>query len=180
MLGSTQPDASVDSERARAAGIEVVRRRSGGGAVLLRPGTVTWVDVLVPAGDPLWSDDVGRAFWWLGEVWTEALEAAGVGRSEWHRGPLVRSRWSDAVCFAGLGPGEVTVDGRKVVGMSQRRTRDGALLQCAALHRWDHQEGMVLLGLPAEAAPELATAAAGLPVEPAVLEDALLAALARR
>ena len=102
-----------------------MRRRSGGGAVLVGPGQAVWIDVVVPAGDPLWADDVGRAGWWLGEVWAAALAAAGLPGGEVWRGAQVRSAWSDRVCFAGLGAGEVTVGGRKVVGISQRRTRAG-------------------------------------------------------
>ena len=59
VLGSTQPGTSVDSARAARAGIEVVRRRSGGGAVLVGPGDPVWIDVWLPRGDPLWHDDVG-------------------------------------------------------------------------------------------------------------------------
>jgi lipoate-protein ligase A len=147
VLGSTQR-ASVVGD------VEVVRRRSGGGAVLLRPGETLWVDVVVPAGDPLWSDDVGRSFWWLGEVW-----ASVVGGSV-HRGPLVRSAWSDAVCFAGVGPGEVLLDGRKRVGMASRRTREGALFQCAVPFGWDPDAYVRLLGLPPAAVVELAEVAA--------------------
>ena len=44
------------------------------------------------------------------------------------------SDWSALVCFAGLGPGEVTLDGQKLVGLSQRRTRDGVRIQ-GLLHR---------------------------------------------
>ena len=124
VLGSAQHDDRVDRAACAAAGIEVVRRRSGGGAVLVVPGEVLWVDLIVPAGDALWQDDVGRAFHWVGEAWAAALEELGVA-AEVHRGALVRSPWSAAVCFAGLGPGEVTVAGRKVVGISQRRTRAG-------------------------------------------------------
>ena len=36
--------------------------------------------------------------------------------------------WSKVLCYAGLGAGEVTVAGRKVVGMSQRRERLGCLV----------------------------------------------------
>jgi lipoate-protein ligase A len=50
---------------------------------------------------------------------------------------MVRTEWSELVCFAGLGPGEVTVGGRKVVGISQRRTRDAARFQCVAYETWD-------------------------------------------
>lgn len=161
VLGSVQSDARVDRDACEAAGVDVVRRHSGGGAVLVVPGEVLWVDLVLPAGDALWQDDIGRAFHWVGEAWAAALGAVGVA-GEVHRGPLVPSEWSAAVCFAGLGPGEVTVDGRKVVGISQRRTRAGARFQCAALGRWDPGAIVALLGLPRRAAEDLHGAAAGL------------------
>ena len=154
VLGSTQPAPAPPVVDGAGVDVEVVRRRSGGGAVLLRPGETVWVDVTVPAADPLWEADVGRSFWWLGEVW------ASVVGGEVHRGGLVRSTWSDAVCFAGVGPGEVLVDGRKRVGMASRRTRDGALFQCAVPLSWDPDAYVALLGLPPEAAGELADVAA--------------------
>jgi lipoate---protein ligase len=180
VLGSTQPDTAVDRERARAGGFEVVRRRSGGGAVVLRPGAVVWVDVLVPATDGLWTVDVGRAFSWLGETWVEALAAVGVPDARWHNGPMLRTPLSDSVCFAGLGPGEVTVGGRKVVGMSQRRTRHAALFQCAALLEWDAGAVAELLGLDGTTAAELEQVARGLAVDAEALEGAFVEALARR
>ena len=50
---SVAPSSSraVDLEACAGAGVEVVRRRSGGGAVLVEPGSVVWVDVLVAATD---------------------------------------------------------------------------------------------------------------------------------
>ena len=131
VLGSAEPDDHVDRAARRGPGMAVVRRRSGGSAVLVGPGQVLWVDVIVPVGDPLWQIDVGRAGWWLGGCWAAALADVGIGGAQVWRGAMIRSRWSPRVCFAGLGPGEVTVEGAKVVGMSQRRTRVGALFQCA-------------------------------------------------
>jgi lipoate---protein ligase len=154
VLGSSQRLEVVDN--ATIGSIEVVRRRSGGGAVLLIPGEVVWLDVLIPTGDPLWSDDVSLASHWLGDVWVAAL-----GGGEVHRGPLVRTLWSQLVCFAGLGPGEVTVEGRKLVGISQRRTRAGARFQCAVYARHDPSvlPGLLRLSLSdrAEATTALAT-----------------------
>lgn len=147
VLGSSQPEETVDAGRAHAAGVDVARRPSGGGAVLLVPGEVLWVEVFLPAGDPLWSDDVRVAFHWLGQVWTEALGRLGLAAA-WHDGPLLVTPWSKLVCFAGLGPGEVQVDGRKVVGLSQRRTRTHARFQCCALLRWDPAALMGLLAGP--------------------------------
>jgi lipoate-protein ligase A len=185
VLGSTQPDAHVDHEVAARAGIPVVRRRSGGGAVLVAPGEVVWCDVVVPADDVLWRTDVGVAFEWLGEAWVRALSSLGVTDAQVHRGALVRTSWSDRVCFAGLGSGEVTREGRKVVGISQRRTRYAARFQCAALLRWDVVGILGLLALTeddrARGRAELADVAAGLDEDPThhVDGDDLVAALLR-
>ena len=175
VLGSTQPGSVVHAGRAAGAGVEVVRRHSGGGAVLLRPGEVVWVDVTVPAGDRLWQRDVNLAFGWLGRAWAGAVGDLGVPGAAVHEGALVRTPWSGLVCFAGLGPGEVTVAGRKVVGISARRRRDGALFQCAALLAWDPAPLADLLAVPAE---DLADVAAGLPVTADDLVAALLDRLA--
>jgi lipoate-protein ligase A len=161
VLGSSQAMVEVP-------GIEVVRRRSGGGAVHLAPGATLWVDVVLPRGDDLWDDDIGRAPHWLGAAWAEAIG----DRALVHRGPMVRNEWSDLVCFAGLGPGEVTVDGRKVVGISQRRTRAAARFQCVVYERWDPQPLLDLLHL------DTALDAVGAGVGPlGAVETALIAAL---
>lgn len=163
VLGSSQPAADVDDERCAAAGVAVARRRSGGGAVFVGPGECTWIDVLVPRGDVLWDDDVARATWWLGEVWCEALAAVGHPGCTVHRGPMVRTRWSPVVCFAGLGPGEVVdAAGRKIVGISQRRTRTMARFQCAVPTRWqpDRLSGLLRARPPAGELGGVATVAA--------------------
>ena len=41
------------------------------------------------------------------------------------------------VCFAGVGTGEVSVGDRKLVGLSQRRTRTGARFQCLVHLAWE-------------------------------------------
>ncbi|MGN6696334.1 MAG: lipoate--protein ligase family protein [Aquihabitans sp.] len=172
VLGSTQRPEVIDEAAAAAAGIEVAKRRSGGGAVLLEPGGAIWIDVILPAADRRWEHDVGRSFAWLGEAWVRVLRELGVEGAEVHEGPLQRRPWSDLVCFAGLGPGEVTVGGRKVVGISQRRTRAGARFQCALLQQWDPSLLLRVLALAdddrAEATEDLADTGLGIgPIDPA-------------
>lgn len=182
VLGSTQGDGVANSAAAAARGIEIVRRRSGGGAVLLVPGEPLWVDAIVPAGDPLWDEDVGRAAHWFGRAWAGALADLGV-QADVHTGPLLRRPWSELVCFAGLGPGEVTVGGRKLVGVSQRRTRAVARLQAVVLRRWEPAELAEMLALSASEREELVAALAGAAIGTDVLGiqlDALAAALLAR
>lgn len=136
VLGSTQPEETVDRSACEAAGVDVVRRRSGGGSVLMLPGEMVWLDVVVGRDDPLWDDDIGRATWWLGEVWRTALAGLGAPEPVVHQGAMVANAWSKTVCFAGLGPGEVTVGRAKLLGLSQRRTRSWARLQCGVHLRW--------------------------------------------
>jgi lipoate---protein ligase len=141
VLGSTQAaDDLLDPDAVSRSAAEVVVRRSGGGVVVLCPGEHVWLDVVVPRGDPLWDDDVTRAGWWLGESWARTLAdhlpdpAASVGV---HRGGVSDAALGRVACFAALGPGGVEVGGRKVVGLSQRRTRAGARFQCTAMTTWD-------------------------------------------
>ena len=170
VLGSTQPEADVDHGAAHRLGVEVVRRRSGGGAVLLDPGEVAWVDVVVPRGDELWHDDVAVAAEWLGEAWAGALEVLGVAGPSVHRGGHVRTPLAPVVCFAGTGPGEVLVAARKAVGISQRRTRAAARFQCAVPLVWRPERHAELLApgvrraLPGVGAPTALADVAVLPV----------------
>jgi len=167
VLGSAQSGVVVDAGRAAAEGVTVARRRSGGGAVLVTPEDPVWIDVWLPAGDSLWKDDVGRAFDWLGQAWVTALGWVGVtGVAAHAEGFVACTRWARLVCFGGVGTGEViTSDGRKVVGLAQRRSRSGAWFHGAAYLQWDPARLLALLQLLAEerqaATAELERAAVG-------------------
>jgi len=168
----------VDAERAAGAGVEVARRRSGGGAVLLQPGTSAWIDLVLPVDDPLWDDDVVRAAAWVGAACHAALARLGV-EAVVHEGRLEAGRWGELVCFAGRGPGEVLVADRKVVGLSQRRTRLAARFQCLVAPSWDPAPLVALLALTDDEREEAVTALAAPTVAPALpsadaIEQALL------
>jgi lipoate-protein ligase A len=166
VLGSTQHLDVVDRSKATALGVDVVVRQTGGGTVFLAPGAQVWVDVWVPSGDALWNDDITRASQWLGETWAVALKGLGVHDLAVHSGRVMHSTWSDVVCFAGLGPGEVVVGDAKLVGISQRRTRNGARLHSMAALTWDPAPLLAVLALAPRhvglAPEELAHVATGL------------------
>jgi lipoate-protein ligase A len=166
VLGSSQKSTAIDADALTQRGISLASRRSGGGAVLVSSDDLVWFDVVLGSDDPLFVRDVGRSFDWIGQVCQRALASLGA-QTTMHTGRLEHSRWSRDVCFAGRGPGELMLDGRKVVGMSQRRTRDAARIQVAILRRWDGELHASLLARPADvreqAAAELINAATGIP-----------------
>ena len=160
VLGSTQSEDVVDRRRAAAAGVAVARRRSGGGAVLVTPEDPAWIDVWVPAGDPLWRDDVGRAFDWLGDTGWRRSAAWGSPGSR----PTAGVRAVHPVVDAGLLRG-----GGDRRGGDRRRPQGGrpgpaaeprrAWFHGACYLRWDPAP---LVGLLALSPAERAAAADGL------------------
>jgi lipoate-protein ligase A len=149
VLGSTQDAGIVDMAAVAARGVELARRRSGGGAVLVQPDRAVWVDTWVPRDDPLWNDDVAQSGAWVGRWWAESLGTADL---EVHGGPPIRSQWSDLICFAGVAAGEVRHRGRKVVGVAQWRGREGSMCHSLAYLGVDWADLTELLDLGDERA----------------------------
>lgn len=149
------------------ADLPVVARHSGGGAVLMDTDLLS-LDVLVPADHPWLEGGPGAVFAPVGASWAEALRAVGVPDVAVHHGPAAARRQGDAreqllaaVCYATLGRGEVTAGGRKLVGLAQRRRRQGALVQCGLLRRWRPARLLAALGADPDDA-EVAASAVGL------------------
>jgi lipoate-protein ligase A len=159
VLGSSQPDDLVDAAAAARAGLAVTRRRSGGGIVVTGAADALWVDVLLAPTHARASADVDKAAIEIGSVWRDALLSlggpadTGGGALEVHRGPALHREAGRIVCFGGLGPGELTLAGAKLLGMSQRRARWGARFQCQLQYRWAPEEWLGVIRAR-EGAPE--------------------------
>ena len=134
ILGSSQSLDDLNQKSADESGVLVSRRRSGGGAVFVHPSDSVWIDITISRDDPLWKDDVAQSMLWLGELFVEAL-------SPWVHAEVFRDTFSNGidgrvVCFASSSPGEVFIGANKLVGISQRRGRDGARFQCVLYRHW--------------------------------------------
>ena len=105
----------------------VLRRRGGGGVVLAHPGDL-WCDWWFPTDDERWRADVREAAMEVGQWWAGALSSRVTGDVRVHEGPMVGADEHRVACFAGRGPGEVFVGGRKAVGLTQWRVREGTYL----------------------------------------------------
>ena len=116
-------------------GINLTVRQSGGGAVLVSPSDMLWVDIFVPERSKFWIGDIAKASVWIGGIWRDALKLLDVECSLFE-GKFSRSAVSDLICFAGKGPGELFVGGKKILGISQRRSKSGTRFQCALIINW--------------------------------------------
>lgn len=125
VLGSAQSLGVIDAARLGATSLR--RRRGGGGVVLLQPSDL-WVDWWIPHDDERWSPDVHVSSRQVGSWWAAALAPVVDAPLLVHEGALEGPSSFRVVCFAGRGPGEVFVNGRKIVGVTQWRVREGVFL----------------------------------------------------
>jgi lipoate---protein ligase len=130
-----------------------LRHSTGGGAVSCDDHYLM-LDVVLPRGHPLVIDDVGQSYRWLARALQAELEARGaslraVTPREVASLPIAERAAARFACFAGTGSYElVTHDGRKLVGLAQRRRGGAALLQAAAYAEAPRLDVAAWLGLP--------------------------------
>jgi lipoate---protein ligase len=120
---------------------------------------------VLPHGHPRETQDVVEGYRWLGEALAEGLRAVGAPDVELVQVPRARAADptpADVACFGGLSPYEVLAGGRKVVGLSQARRRNGTLLQAGVLLDLDAARLARLLGGGDGLGADLAATAAGL------------------
>ncbi len=153
VLGSTQRISPRYANYAQQHHLELCTRGSGGTGVIAKAGEVIWIDIGLPSYDPLLGDDVSASFAPVAAAWISALGEAGLKGAATHRGAMRKSADFAEVCFAGLAPGEITVAGRKLVGMSQRRSGHGAYFHTLAYRHFPLEETMEAFAPSASLAP---------------------------
>jgi lipoate-protein ligase A len=154
-LGRHQPAEDADTARLAARGWEIVRRPTGGRAIL-HTDELTYA-FIAPAGHPLMRGGVLPGYRSIAVGLLEALRLLGIAaRMEDERPP---EKHPAAVCFEVPSSYEITVRGRKLIGSAQVR-REGAVLQHGSLPLWGDLGRIAdALRFPNEAAREAARAA---------------------
>lgn len=161
-----------DEGRIREAGLDVVRRPTGGRAVLHHREVTYSVTAPAAPGVPL-RESYAR----INRLLCDGLRRLGVP-AEVAAGGGRAPRPTDAPCFETPSPGELVLAGRKLAGSAQWRD-DGALLQHGSILVDDDQSLVAgLLRRPASPPPAPATLGAALGRTPTLAEvaDALFAA----
>ena len=131
-LGRNQPVATVNRQALRERGYDLVRRPTGGQAVL-HIDELTY-SVVLPLSDPRARGGVLESCERLSAGLVRALEILGVKEAVARRRPHPPTA-RGPVCFETTADFEVAVGGRKLIGSAQRRGQ-GALLQHGALPLW--------------------------------------------
>jgi len=134
-LGRHQPDPDPDAAAVLAArGVTWVRRPTGGRAVYHGPPAeeLTYA-VIAPLSVPPLDGSLADAYRGIHEALAEGVRTLGAEASLAPRRPGRAPRPTDRrACFAASVPWEIQVDGRKLLGSAQRRSRL-ALLQHGSL-----------------------------------------------
>ncbi|NIQ02962.1 MAG: hypothetical protein GWM98_08960 [Nitrospinaceae bacterium] len=119
---SQKADRELDLDRCREAGIPVVRRPSGGRA-LLHHREVTY-SVAAPVSHPRFQKGLKNTFSAISEALLAGLAVLGIEGAQGTPEPggrRTRETRSPA-CFASLNHCEITVGGQKLIGSAQKRT----------------------------------------------------------
>ena len=144
-LGFHQPAVGLDPDAARAMGVDVVRRPSGGAAVL------HWNEWTYAVAGPLRVPGLGgrisEIYAAVGASLVAALQAIGVAAQLAGSG-----RPAGMACFAALGGHEIQVGGRKLVGSALRRGRH-AFLQHGSILRGPEHARLAELLRPGDSSP---------------------------
>src|SRR6185503_17032916 len=123
-LGHAQPFADVDVNRLKARGWEVVRRATGGRAIL-HTDELTY-SVIAPNEEPRVAGSVPESYNRLAQALLLAVKNLELP-VESKEGKANGNSTPNPVCFEVPSAYEITVDGKKLIGSAQARKKEGVL-----------------------------------------------------
>ena len=135
-LGAHQSVEDIDLDRCRKDGLEVVKRPTGGRAVL-HCDEVTY-SVVFPEGTPIFFHSLSEIYDLINRGLLRGIRQLGVPAGLEKRSLNIRNHYKSKLstsCFSAAAKFEIIVQGKKMVGSAQRRLASGVL-----------QHGSILLG----------------------------------
>lgn len=124
-LGYAQPIGDVDLARLQANGWDLVRRPTGGRAVL-HTDELTY-SVIAPLDEPHVAGTVLESYNRLAQALVEALRLLVLPVEVQEHAPAPAAKDANPVCFEVPSTYEITVGGKKLIGSAQARRREGVL-----------------------------------------------------
>jgi lipoate-protein ligase A len=124
-LGYAQPFSNVDIPRLKERGWELVRRPTGGRAIL-HTDELTY-SIIAPVHEPRLAGALLDSYNRLAGALLAALRLLGLSVEMQERSAASRAGNVNPVCFEVPSSYEITVGGKKLVGSAQARRKDGIL-----------------------------------------------------
>jgi lipoate-protein ligase A len=123
-LGHAQPFSDVDVNRLQQYGWEVVRRATGGRAIL-HTDELTY-SVIAPSDEPCVEGSVLESYNRLAQALLLAVQSLEIA-VEIKEGKVNQTEKLNPVCFEVPSTYEITVNGKKLIGSAQARKKEGVL-----------------------------------------------------
>jgi len=153
-LGYAQPISDVDQSRLEEFGWDLVRRLTGGRAIL-HTNELTY-SVCGPEDEPVLSGDILSSYKRLSSAILAAIEQIGISVQALPQEKNVNSKSPEPICFEVPSNYEITADGKKLVGSAQAR-RQGGVLQHGTLPLYGDLTRIVqVLSFPSQTSREQA------------------------
>ncbi len=139
VFGKNQKVEDIDILKARKLGFRLARRDGGGSAVIVEPGKFLWFELTYWKENKI-LENPATELNEMGGIFLEAMEMAlplAKGRMK------VNEKRNDAPnswpqwCFSSIGPGEIALDKKKVLGMALFRNRAGSTYFVGIPLFWD-------------------------------------------
>ncbi len=125
-LGFAQPVKDVDQDALARSGWELVRRPTGGRAIL-HTDELTYA-VIAPPDEPRVAGSVLESYCRLAGALVNALQRLGLPAQADKEYPLPQgAKTGEPICFEVPSNYEITVSGKKLVGSAQARRKEGVL-----------------------------------------------------
>jgi lipoate-protein ligase A len=123
-LGHAQPFADVDRNRLEHHGWEVVRRVTGGRAIL-HTDELTY-SVIAPSNEPRVEGSILESYNRLAQALLSAVQSLEIP-VEIKKDKVSENSTANPVCFEVPSTYEITVNGKKLIGSAQARKKEGVL-----------------------------------------------------
>ena len=137
-LGYNQKKADLDIDACRRAGFDVVRRPTGGRAVL-HQDEFTY-SVIAPESDRLIGGTILETYQSIAAGLLAGLKKLGVPAEMVKSSPPAAATQGSPLCFAAAGRYEISASGKKLIGSAQRRINGVILQQGSLLLSCDQRE----------------------------------------
>ncbi len=133
----------INERRCRAEGVDIIRRLTGGKAVF-HSHEITY-SLVASRRERLFPDDIQKTYQIISLCLARALASLGIEAVLSSRPASGRNCALEPCCFSVPSGNELVVQGRKICGSAQMRTRDGFLQHGSLLMSFDPEKTAALI-----------------------------------